>query len=68
MLARRWPVTFSMGVVTYSEPPSSVGEMVAAADSMMYGVKRSEKGGVWYRTVVGELAETLPAEVPERHP
>jgi diguanylate cyclase (GGDEF)-like protein len=41
-----WPVTFSIGMVTYNEPPASVDEMIKAADTLMYSVKETTKNAV----------------------
>lgn len=38
-----WPVTFSMGARTYSEPPQSPDELIQSADTLMYAAK--QKGG-----------------------
>nr|MDQ3806083.1 GGDEF domain-containing protein [Acidobacteriota bacterium] len=49
--ARRhgWPVTFSIGVVTFDAPPASVDEMLRAADELMYAAKRLGKDSVRHR-------------------
>ena len=44
----RWPVTFSMGVLTCVKIPDSVETMVARADRLMYSVKAAGKDGVKY--------------------
>ncbi|HYE14651.1 MAG TPA: GGDEF domain-containing protein [Pyrinomonadaceae bacterium] len=46
--ARRegWPVTLSIGVVTWEEPPRSVDEMLRAADGLMYSAKRLGKNTI----------------------
>jgi diguanylate cyclase (GGDEF)-like protein len=41
--ARRWPVTYSIGVVTWDAPPASVDEIIKAADDLMYSAKRAGK-------------------------
>jgi len=41
-----WPVTFSIGVVTFDAPPASVDEMLRAADELMYAAKRLGKNSV----------------------
>jgi PleD family two-component response regulator len=38
-----WPVTFSVGIVSFSPPLASVPEMLQAADEAMYVAKRSGK-------------------------
>jgi diguanylate cyclase (GGDEF)-like protein len=46
MQQRKWPVSFSVGVVTFTTPPESVEEMVKRADELMYEVKRSGKSAM----------------------
>lgn len=46
-----WPVTFSVGMVTYMLPPASVDEMVKKADNLMYAVKLAGKGAVRHEVV-----------------
>ena len=53
MLKNGWMVTFSVGVVTFSQPPKSVDDMVKLADSAMYSVKTGSKNGVAYRLYAG---------------
>lgn len=44
--ARRWPVTFSLGVATYLGPPGSVDALIKAADDLRYEAKRAGKNRV----------------------
>lgn len=46
MQNHNWPVTFSIGVVTFSEPPASVDDMLHAADALMYEVKNNKKNAM----------------------
>jgi len=46
-----WPVTFSTGVVTFEVLPSSVDEMIEAADSQMYLAKRHGKNRMRHKTI-----------------
>lgn len=48
MKAQEWPITFSMGVVSFREPAASVGQMITLADQLMYGVKSGSKNAVAY--------------------
>ena len=48
MRSNNWPVTFSMGVVIYTAPPSSVDAMLHEADQLMYAIKSNNKNGVSY--------------------
>jgi len=43
MQRRGWPVTFSVGLVTFADPPASVDEMVSRADTLMYAAKKNGK-------------------------
>ena len=45
--------SFSIGAATFLVPPSSVDEMIGAADAMMYAAKRAGKG-TYQHVVVGE--------------
>ena len=40
-----WPVTFSIGVLTYSSPPANIQGMVTEVDRLMYSVKKHGKDG-----------------------
>jgi diguanylate cyclase (GGDEF)-like protein len=42
--------TISMGVATFSTPPSDVEEMVKAADDLMYSAKRNGKNAIKFWT------------------
>ena len=53
MESNGWPVTFSMGVVTYASPPDTVNALVKIADDVMYSVKRNGKNSVRH-AVFGE--------------
>jgi diguanylate cyclase (GGDEF)-like protein len=41
-----WPVSFSIGVVTWDSPPRTVDEMVKRADALMYAVKNDGKNKI----------------------
>lgn len=51
MEENNWPVTLSIGVVTYSTPPESLREAMREADNAMYHVKQLSKNSVEYRCV-----------------
>jgi len=53
MLRKGWMVTLSMGVVTFTQLPKSVDDMVRLADAAMYSVKTNGKNGVCYRIYNG---------------
>ena len=41
-----WPVSFSVGVVTCIEPPSTIDELLSRVDQLMYAVKGAGKNGI----------------------
>jgi len=45
-----WPVTFSVGIVSYDALPASPAHAIKIADEIMYGVKKSTKNNVIYKT------------------
>lgn len=49
MLREGWPVTFSIGVVTFCSPADSVDEMLHCADQLMYLVKHNHKDGILHQ-------------------
>lgn len=65
----RWPITFSVGVVTWTTPPRTVDTMIKQADDTMYEVKNAGKNQVAHLTVSGEPAPVTPStplEAPAR--
>jgi diguanylate cyclase (GGDEF)-like protein len=58
MERNRWPVTFSVGLITFPTPPFSVQEMINRADTLMYEVKRAEKNSIKHAVSSGAM---LPA-------
>lgn len=57
MRAHHWPVTFSIGVVTFTTPPVSVDELMKRVDAVMHGVKDGGKNEIRHETAD---RETLP--------
>lgn len=49
-----WPVTFSMGMVTYCKAPASTNEMIQIADQLMNEIKNSGKDALRHLVVPGE--------------
>jgi diguanylate cyclase (GGDEF)-like protein len=45
-----WPVSFSIGVVSFASVPASLQQALEATDALMYSIKRSTKNDVMYRT------------------
>ena len=50
-----WPISFSIGIVTFEDMPDSMQGALDVADQLMYSVKNSTKNSVmfksWYRNV-----------------
>jgi diguanylate cyclase (GGDEF)-like protein len=46
----RWPVTFSIGVLTCSEGACELDAMISGTDQLMYQVKNSGKNNIHYNT------------------
>ncbi len=46
MLEKKWPVTFSIGLISFQSPPESTDEMVREADRVMYSAKLRGKNSV----------------------
>ncbi|HZW22700.1 MAG TPA: GGDEF domain-containing protein [Noviherbaspirillum sp.] len=44
-----WPVGFSIGIVCFNESPQDADKALAAADAVMYEVKRQGKNGILLR-------------------
>jgi len=51
MLDNNWPVSFSIGAVTYIQPPVSVDEVIHQADDLMYRVKHSGKNRLLHQEI-----------------
>ena len=55
---RSWPVTYSIGLVTFEQAPKSTDDMIGEADKLMYSVKRGSKNnlevGVWPHPTEGD--------------
>ena len=71
MSGRGWPVTMSLGLVTYEAAPPDLEEIVKEADALMYSVKDSTKGRITQKVIESDTADLqLPSpargERPER--
>lgn len=53
MQKNQWQATFSIGAVTYVNPPRSVDAMLQQADHLMYLVKNNGKNQLKHKTSVG---------------
>ncbi len=54
MRQHEWPVTFSIGVITFIRPPSTVDQMIRFADGLMYTAKNGGKN-----RIMNEIHEVL---------
>ena len=48
VMKSKWPVTLSIGIVTYVLPPDSIDEMIRIVDKLMYSAKSAGKNQVKY--------------------
>jgi diguanylate cyclase (GGDEF)-like protein len=46
MRKKEYPVTFSIGVMTFDKPPASINEILHETDMLMYSVKTGGKDGI----------------------
>lgn len=53
----RWPVTLSIGAVTFSTAECSVDEMIKRADKLMYAVKGGGKNGILHELYTTEAED-----------
>ncbi len=51
MRQRNWPVTCSIGAITFNAPPQDVDEMIRMADALMYSVKHGGKNRIRHNVV-----------------
>ena len=58
MRTNDWPVTLSIGVVSFVSPPSTFDELIRVADSTMYCAKSGGKNQVNYVVIWDESATT----------
>ncbi len=53
MRTEGWSVTFSIGAITFINPPNSVNEMLDKVDNVMYGAKRNGKNLLLHELSIG---------------
>ena len=53
MTDHQWPVTFSIGIATFTRMPDSIEDMIRQADKLMYAVKNSSKGAIKQEVFAG---------------
>ena len=50
MAANDWPVTFSIGLVTFVDPPAKNADLVTCADALMYRAKQQGKDAICHES------------------
>lgn len=55
MSDEQWPVSFSVGFVTFKSAPASIKEVLEIADSLMYTVKNADKNDICCKIWDGEF-------------
>lgn len=60
MTTKKWPLTFSVGVLTLSAPTVSADKILGIVDKMMYVVKNNGKNNIKYATYTNEEKLTHP--------
>lgn len=65
MERQAWPVTFSIGSVTFIRSPVSVDDLIRRVDELMYRVKREGKAGVKHEVFPSMPEGALLPFVPE---
>ena len=58
MQKNNWPVTFSIGAITFENPPDSVEQLIIAADRQMYNAKKNGKDRIHYKVI--EAFDSMP--------
>jgi diguanylate cyclase (GGDEF)-like protein len=56
-----WPVSFSIGLVTFETMPTDIKEAMEIADDLMYSVKRGGKNSISYKIWHGKIQQPKPA-------
>lgn len=51
MQKNQWPVTLSLGVATFVQPPSTVDEMLKMSDDLMYAAKKNGRNTIKYEVL-----------------
>jgi len=55
MKSHFWPVSFSVGIVTFETPPDDIKEAIKLADDLMYNVKKRNKNNIAYSVWQGKV-------------
>jgi diguanylate cyclase (GGDEF)-like protein len=54
MRKNNWPVTFSIGVITFKATPDTANELIKLVDNLMYTVKNNGKNAIIYSVYTGK--------------
>lgn len=54
---RGWPVTLSVGIVTFTKAPDTLDDMIKAADALMYSIKETSKNNIASKTIEGDARD-----------
>ena len=60
MASNVWPITFSIGAITYNSPPASADAMLREVDARMYAVKRDGKNMISHISVDSHRSMSSP--------
>lgn len=60
---RRWPVSFSIGLLTCLDPPRSVDDLLQQVDKLTYDAKRSGKNAIRQDVVAVKLVSVIPKQI-----
>jgi len=50
-----WPVSFSVGLVTFETMPTDIKEAMKVADDLTYSVKNADKDNISYKVWHGKI-------------
>ena len=67
MQQQHWPVSFSIGVATFTCPPASVDVLINSADRLMYAAKQSGKNAVRHAVIGAGMLGTDAAPAEPNH-
>ena len=56
MARKGWPVTLSIGAVTFLRPPPDVDFMIRRVDGLMYAAKRNGRGRIEHAVIADDLS------------
>ena len=63
--ANAWPISFSIGSLTYEALPESLDQLIQGADRLMYDVKHNGKNSIRYAVMSEAGLSSQPAGAPQ---